>query len=75
MLRHIRIVPLFVGICTGLAVLYLYKQPQQIVYEYPHPHNMKESIYKDPNGICYTYSVKEVNCDTNENTLRFYPIQ
>jgi hypothetical protein len=32
-------------------------------------------VYRDENGICYTYSSKTVECDANEATLRQYPIQ
>lgn len=64
-----------IGLAIGLLILKFYKQPLQVIYEYPHPQNIKENIYKDPNGTCYTYSVKEVNCDANEGNLRFYPIQ
>jgi hypothetical protein len=75
MLRHFRGTPFLVGIALGLVVLYTYKQPKQIVYDYPHPHNLKEKVYKDLNGVCYTYTVEEVGCDANEGTLRPYPIQ
>ena len=75
MLRHFRIIPFIAGIIIGLAVLFLYKSPQTITYEYPHPHNVNTRVYRDRNGICYKYNAMEVNCDENESNLKAYPIQ
>jgi hypothetical protein len=75
MLTHFRLIPFLVGLLFGYIVLVWYKPPPVITYEYPHPDNLQHRIYKDTNGICYSYSAAEVNCDENESTLRPYPIQ
>ncbi|NBV77661.1 hypothetical protein EBR66_05875 [bacterium] len=75
MLKHIRLLPFTAGICVGLLMIFYYEPGRNIIYQYPHPQNIKDRVYRDTNGICYTYTSKKVNCDANESTLRPYPIQ
>jgi hypothetical protein len=75
MLKHIRCIPFIVGVGLGVALLLFYKAPRKVVYEYPHPQNVNDRVYRDENGICYKYSSEKVGCDANEATLRQYPIQ
>lgn len=74
MLKHIRLVPLIVGIVIGIIGIYFVKPEQSIIYKYPTPENSGKLIYKDKNGLCYKYTSKEVNCDANESRLKDYPI-
>ena len=74
MLKHIRLVPLIVGIIIGIIGIYFVKPEQSIIYKYPTPENSGKLIYKDKNGLCYKYTSKEVNCDANESRLKDYPI-
>ena len=46
-----------------------------MIYEYPHPQNAENRIFKDKNAVCYSYKSKEVSCDANEGTLKQYPLQ
>ena len=75
MLDHIRVLPFIVGLAVGLGLLFYYKAPRKTIYEYPHPQNVNERVYRDDNGVCYKYSSKKVECDANEAKLRQYPIQ
>ena len=75
MLDHIRVLPFIVGLAVGLGLLFYYKAPRKTIYEYPHPQNVNERVYRDDNGVCYKYSSNKVECDANEDTLRQYPIQ
>ncbi len=75
MLQHFKLVPFLVGLAIGLFVFYFYTPPPLTVYEYPHPQNVKERVYRDNNGVCYKYSSTKVDCDANEGTLKQYPIQ
>ena len=43
-------------------------------YKYPTPNESDKLIYKDKNGICYKYTTKEVNCDSNESRLKSFPL-
>lgn len=75
MLHHIKFIPFCGGILVGLFVLFYYKTPPMVTYEYPRPGGGDNRIYKDKNSVCYTYSSKEVSCDANEGTLKPYPVQ
>lgn len=75
MLKHIRCLPFIAGMAIGVLLLFFYNAPRKIIYDYPHPQNITDRVYRDNNGICYTYSSKKVECDANEATLRQYPIQ
>ena len=75
MLHHFRVVPLFAGIAVGLFMVFFYKPAAHVVYEYPHPNNVKDRVYRDKNNVCYSYTSTEVDCDANEGNLRPYPLQ
>ncbi len=75
MLNHFQILPFIVGIGFGILALYFYTPEKTVIVEYPHPREMEKKVYRDKNGICYTYSSHEVDCDANEATLKEYPIQ
>jgi len=75
MLDHFRLIPFLCGIAAASAIFIVYKPEKQIIRQYPHPSSASEKTFRDKNNTCYTYSVHEVNCDSNEGTLRDYPIQ
>lgn len=75
MYKHFRLKFFLIGIAIGLCIVLFYRPPPQIIYEYPHPQNIKNRVYKDTNGICYKYNSQKVDCDANESTLKSYPIQ
>jgi hypothetical protein len=75
MLKHFRLVPFLIGACIGAFIFFFYKAPPAIVYRYPHPDTVKDRVYKDKTGVCYSYTSSEVDCDKNEETLKQYPLQ
>jgi hypothetical protein len=74
MLKHFRIVPFLAGLAAGYGLFLFYKSEPRVFYEYPHPTNVDTRTYKDKNGVCYSYTSKEVSCDSFEGTLKPYPI-
>jgi len=74
MFKHIQIVPLLSGILVGIVGIIFIKPEMKVIYKYPNPTNADKMIYKDKNGVCYKYSVKEENCDQNEARLKPYPL-
>ena len=74
MWKHIMIMPLLIGLGLGIAGIYFLKPEGTIHYKYPTPDNVGKLTYKDKNGVCYQYSGKEVNCDTNDGKLKNYPL-
>lgn len=74
MLKHIQIIPLLIGIVVGIIGIVFIKPEMKVIYKYPNPMNADKMIYKDKNGVCYKYSVKEENCDQNESKLKDFPL-
>jgi hypothetical protein len=74
MIKHIVILPLICGIIIGILGVFYIKPEQKIIYKYPNPEDTNKTIYKDKNGVCYTYSSKETNCDKNEEKLKNFPL-
>ena len=74
MLKHLRLVPLLVGIVVGIIAIFLIKPQQNVIYKYPTPETSGKITYKDKNGVCYKYSAKEVDCDKNEARLKDFPL-
>lgn len=74
MLQHFKIVPFIVGLVIGIVGIYYVKPQQTVEMKYPTPESATVLTYKDKNGICYKYDVKEVNCDSNESRLKSFPL-
>ena len=75
MFKHFRLIPFIGGLVIGYLFFIYYKADAHITYEYPHPDNVKDRVYKDHNGVCYSYTSQTVDCDKNEDTLKPYPLQ
>lgn len=74
MIGHIKILPLIAGLVIGIIAIIFIKPQQSVVYKYPTPETANKLIYKDKNGICYKYSVSQVDCDKNESRLKDFPL-
>jgi hypothetical protein len=74
MLKHIRLIPLIVGIVIGIISIMLIKPEKEVIIKYPTPENAGKITYKDKNGICYKYIAKDVDCDKNELRLKDFPL-
>jgi len=67
------ILPFIIGIISGIILLYIFKDQKIEIFDYPIPNDTR--LFTDANGMKFQYTTKEVNCDENETTLRFYPLQ
>jgi hypothetical protein len=75
MLKHFRLIPFIIGLVLGGFIFFFYVTPPPVVYQYPHPDNVKDRVYRDKDGLCYSYTSLAVDCDKNESTLKQYPLQ
>jgi hypothetical protein len=75
MIHHLQIVPFVIGVAVGLFLILFYQAGPRILYEYPHPQNVNNRIYRDKQNICYQYNSVQVDCDENEGGLKPYPLQ
>uniref|UniRef100_A0A6C0KMQ8 Uncharacterized protein n=1 Tax=viral metagenome TaxID=1070528 RepID=A0A6C0KMQ8_9ZZZZ len=74
MLKHIRIAPLVLGLVMGIVGILFVNPEKNIIYKYPTPENAEKVVYKDKNGVCYTYKANKVDCDKNESRLKNFPL-
>ena len=74
MLKHIRFIPLIIGIIIGIVIVFCIKPTKNVVHKYPTPESADKLVYKDKNGVCYKYSTKQVDCDKNESRLKDFPL-
>jgi hypothetical protein len=74
MLKHIRVLPLILGIVIGIVAVFFVKPSKNVVNKYPTPETANKLVYKDKNGVCYKYTAKQVDCDKNESRLKDFPI-
>ncbi len=73
--NHINFLGIVAGIVTAIIFEFVIKPEQRVIFKYPHPKSAAQTIYKDKNGVCFKYDVKEMNCDSNESRLKDFPIQ
>jgi hypothetical protein len=68
------LIPFIAGILIGIVAVLFVKPDQTVVRKYPNPVDKEKTIYKDKNGVCYTYSAKPMDCDKNESRLKPFPL-
>lgn len=73
MLKNIQLIPLLLGLVIGLFVVYLFPPEHEAVVRYPTP--ASHDVYRDKNGVCYSFQAEEVSCDKFEDKLREFPLQ
>ena len=74
MFKHFQVIPFVIGIVIGIIGVIYIKPEQTVVRKYPNPTDKTKTIYKDKNGVCYTYSAKAMDCDKNEARLKPFPL-
>lgn len=74
MLKHIKLIPLIIGLIVGVISVIFIKPQQTIVHKYPTPETAGKDIYKDKNGVCYKYASTKLDCDKNESRLKDFPL-
>lgn len=63
------------GLTVGFFCVYVLKPSALVVVKYPNLENSGEVVYRDRNGTCFKYDVKEVDCDAEEDRIKPYPLQ
>jgi hypothetical protein len=74
-IKHFRLIPFIGGVLLAVSFLSIFKMEAHSIFQYPHPDNIHERVYKDKNGACYAYTAETVNCNDNESILKEYPLQ
>lgn len=55
-----------ISLGIGLFIVYISQPTPEIVYKYPTPDNVNNTVYKDSAENCFKYKAKQVQCDGNE---------
>ncbi len=74
MFKHIRIIPLIIGLVIGVIAILLIQPQKNVIYKYPTPETAGKVVYKDKNGVCYKYTSTVVDCDKNEARIKDFPL-
>jgi len=76
MLQHLQIIPIILGLVVGYIVFFVVKSTQhEVVMKYPDPMNPGQSIYRDKNGLCYSFKREEVSCgEVTDIEIKSYPL-
>jgi hypothetical protein len=72
--NKIEFFPLLMGFTFGMFIVYILKPAPFVVNKYPNLDNVKDTVYRDRNGTCFQYDIKEVDCDKAED-IKQYPLQ
>jgi len=54
-----------ISFCIGLFFTYSLTSVPEIIYVYPNPHNLQDTIYKDDSAKCFKYTSDKVECSSN----------
>jgi hypothetical protein len=73
--NKLEFLPFLLGLAVGIFYIYILKPSPVIVVKYPNLENSEKIVYRDRNGTCFQYSVKEVDCDKSEDRIKSYPLQ
>ena len=76
MLKAIRILPLIVGILVGIVIVFgLKPDTRERVVKWPHPSNAGKVVYRDRNGLCYTFEAQLVDCEKVKDKIVPYSFE
>jgi hypothetical protein len=73
--NKLELLPFLIGLAVGLFIVYILKPSAVVVVRYPNLDNADKTVYRDRNGTCFKYDVKQVNCDDVEDRIKPYPLQ
>ena len=65
----------FIAIFIGFFMTYILTPPPKIIYKYPTPDNVNETIYKDKSDNCFKYKADEISCPIDLKKISNIPLQ
>ena len=77
MFKHFKILPFILGLVIG-AVIFLGFKPESAmdkVVKWPHPKNAGKVVYRDRNGLCYTFEAQIADCAKVKEKLVNYAFE
>jgi hypothetical protein len=77
MFKHFKVLPFILGLVIG-AVIFLGFKPESAmdkVVKWPHPKNAGNVVYRDRNGLCYTFEAQIADCAKVKEKLVNYAFE
>ena len=59
-----------ISFCIGIFVCYITKPIPKIIFKYPTPNNVKDTIFTDKHENCYKYESETVECPIDKNKIK-----
>jgi hypothetical protein len=75
LLDYISIPVFIISLAIGLFFVYVLGPEEKIVYLYPTPQNIMNTLYKDKADECFELLAKEVDCPSDTSQIHETPIQ
>ena len=63
-----------VSLFIGLLITYSMTPMPKVVYKYPTPDTVEDTVYENESKVCYKYESNEVDCPKNKDLIKDTPI-
>ncbi len=77
MWNHFKVLPFLAGIILS-GIVFIYLKPESAidkVVKWPHPNNAGKIVYRDRNGLCYTFEAQIADCTKVQDKLKAYAFE
>ena len=75
MWHHFKLLPFIVGLVIGFVIFFYFKpdaaENKDRVVKWPHPSNAGKVVYRDRNGLCYTFDAQIADCAKVKNLTTY----
>jgi hypothetical protein len=76
MWKHLKLLPFMLGlVLAGIAFIWLKPESSDKVVKWPHPNNAGKVVYRDRNGLCYTFEAQITDCVKVKEKLKNYAFE
>ncbi len=75
MFHHFKLLPFLAGLAAGYVVFFLIRpdaSTRDRVVKWPNPENAGKTVYRDRNGMCYTFEAQIADCAKVKESLTTY---
>jgi hypothetical protein len=76
MFHHFKLMPFIAGlVLSSIVFLYLKTDNKERVTKWPRPENAGKVVYRDRNGLCYTFEAQITDCAKAGDKLQTYSFE
>lgn len=73
MIQHFKLLPFLAGLLAGYIIFFYFKPDaanRDRVVKWPNPENAGKTVYRDRNGLCYTFEAQLADCAKVKDILQ-----